>query len=149
MADYAPKRKRWERPGGPCPECGATNCRTIQSFVCWVRTYKRAMSEHHYKRCVEHTRMLRDSGLTILVAPQPAGNEVSYAPSWAVVLMTRLRQEARENRRKLHTAQVLDLLRQDHRFGPPDPALIARIEELSAFAALRGWRHQNGMWYRK
>lgn len=146
MEDYAPKRKRWERPGGPCPECGAGNCRTMQSFVCWVRTYKRAMREGDYMRCSPHTRMLRDSGLTILMAPQPYGNEVVYAPTWAVILMATLRQEASVDKQKLRTAQVMKLLRSDHRFGPPAPALLARIDELRAFAVLRGWRYSRGMW---
>ena len=146
MGDDAPKRKRWERRGGPCPECGSTRCRSMQSLVCWVRTYKRAMRDGGYMRCNPHTSTLRAAGFTILMAPQPAGNEVVYAPTWAVVLLSSLRQEAKANGEKLRTSKVRDLLHRDPRFGPPDPELIARIDQLRAFAVLRGWRYRSGMW---
>jgi len=148
LGDYALKRGPWKRKGGPCPECSSERCRSVTTFACWARAYRLAMREHEYMRSGEHTRTLRAAGFTILVAPQAARNEVVYAPTWAVVLLATLRQEARENNRGLSTVTVRERLLLDPRFGPPSPALLARIDELRAFAVLRGWSCSRGMWER-
>lgn len=148
MGDYALKRRPWKRKGGPCVECGSERCRSIRSYICWVRCFRRVLKDHNYIRCGEQTRHLRAADIEMLLAPQPSGNEVYFGPAWAVVLITTLRQEATETQRHLKWAHVVELLRTNKNYGPTPPALVARLEELRAFAVLRGWRYQHGMWYR-
>jgi hypothetical protein len=115
-----------------------------------VRAYKRAMQDHDYTRSREHTGALRAAGITILQAPEPQGNEVVYAPAWAVLLVTSLRQTAKEERQRLRNAYVRAKIVAHPHFTPhPPAALLERIDTLRAFAALRGWRYQAGMWHRE
>jgi hypothetical protein len=104
------------------------------------------MRDHDYARAREHGRTLRAAGLTLLVAPEPGGHEVNYAPAWAVLFLGTLRQEAKANGRGLVTKNVVAALHRDYRYGPPPPELLVRIDELRAFAVLRGWTYSRGLW---
>lgn len=145
---YAHKRGPWKRKGGPCVECGAENCRTVRSYACWVRCFRRALKDHNYIRCGEQTPYLREADIEMPLAPQPSGSQVYFGPAWAVVLINALRQEAKRDQRRLVTRHVVELLTTSTNYGPTPPELLARFEELRAYAALRGWRFQHGMWYR-
>jgi hypothetical protein len=147
VGDYAPKRRPWQRKGGPCPECGSLRCRKpLKSFACWVRTYKEAMRAYDYVRCTGYGGLLRQAEVTLLDAPQPAGNEVAYAPGWAVVMSKTFYEENRGRRQAQPRSTLYARIRQDPRYGPPPPALLTRLDELRAFAALRGWSYSCGMW---
>lgn len=148
MGDYALKQGPWKRKGGPCVECGSERCRSIRSFACWVRCFRRVLQDHNYIRCGEQTRFLRRADIAMPLAPQPSGNEVYFGPAWAVVLVSTLRQEAKQAKKRLVLAHVAELLQTTKNYGPTPPELLARLEELRAFAVLRGWRYEHGMWYR-
>jgi len=120
----------------------------VRGYACWVRSFRRALKDHNYIRCGEQTRYLREAELTMMMAPQPSGNEVYYGPAWAVVLITALRHEAKEAQQRLTVVHVAELLRTSKSYGPVPPELITRLEALRAFAVLRGWRYEHGMWYR-
>lgn len=144
---YALKRGPWKRKGGPCVECGSERCRSIRSFACWVRAFRSVLQDHNYIRICGASQPLRDAGIMILMAPQPNGNEIMFAPAWAVVLLKELREAATIKSRRLPRKQV-EVLKTSRRNVPPPPELLARLDELRAFAALRGWRFEHGMWYR-
>jgi hypothetical protein len=92
--------------------------------------------------------MLRDADVPVILAPQPAGNEVVFAPSWAVLQLAALREAGHQNGRRLSSREVYAALQTDPRHGPAPAALLTRLEELRAFAGLRGWTYRNGMWSR-
>lgn len=148
MGGYVPKRKAWKRPGGPCPECGSERCKSIRTFACWSRCFGKALREHGYIRCGAHSRSLLEAGIEIVLAPQPAGNEVVFAPAWAVILLADLRRTSRAAGRRVPRKEVMQLLAptREHLKQAPQ-ALLDRMEELRAFAALRGWKYSRGMWY--
>ena len=148
MGDYQPKRRPWKRKGGPCPECGSERCRSIRSYICWVRSFRRALLDHNYIRCGDQSRHLRAADIAMVLAPQPSGSEALYGPAWAIVLIKALQQEAKDSGRRLRIAHVAEILKSSTSYSPTPAELLARFEELRAFAALRGWRFQHGTWYR-
>jgi len=136
------------RKGPPCPECGKLGCKSQSTFACWVRCHKLALAEHGYARCGSNTVMLRKAGVHLLLAPQPAGNEVWYGPDWAVRKLADLRKQASSAERRLYGLRVEQALRSDPRFGPLPAAMTDRLEVLRAFAVLRGWRLHRGSWHK-
>jgi len=148
MGNYALKRGPWKRKGGPCVECGSESCRSAQSFACWVRCFRRAFNDHNYIRCGDVMPWLRLTDIRILNAPQPGGYEVPFAPAWAVSMLKEARLEAKESQRRLSKKQAAKLLESSHQNRPPPAALVARLDELRAFAVLRGWSYAHGSWYR-
>lgn len=136
------------RKGPPCPECGKVGCKSLDTFACWVRCCKRVLDEHGYARCGSNTVMLRKAGIHMLLAPQPAGNEVWYGPRWAVARLAEIRAQATAATRRLYGSHVEHALRADPRYAPPQAAMLDRLEALRAFAILRGWRFAHGSWYR-
>lgn len=145
---YQLKRGPWKRKGGPCVECGSESCRTVKSFACWVRCFQRVLKEHNYVRCRDQAQHLRAADIPMLFAPQPHGTEVSFGPIWAIALIKSLRNEAQESGRRITRKQMAETLRTCATNAPPPPGLINRFDELRAYAVLRGWRFQHGMWYR-
>jgi hypothetical protein len=104
------------------------------------------LGEHGYARCGSNTVMLRKAGVDLRLAPSAHANEVWYAPAWAVLRLDELRQQATRSARRLYGTHVEQALRSNPRFGPPPEALLARLDELRAFAVLRGWRLTSGTW---
>ncbi len=92
--------------------------------------------------------MLRAADIPILSGPQPGGNEVLFAPTWAVSLVQARREEHHRACKRLYTKDAVPLLKADPRYGPAPAALLARLDELRAFAVLRGWRYAHGCWKR-
>jgi hypothetical protein len=131
------------RKGPPCVECGWEGCRSSATWACWVRCLKRALREHQYERSLDATVALKKAGVAMLMGAQTSGGEANYAPKWAIDAW----KEARRLR-TLKPSEVQALIREDARNVAPSPELTARLDELRAFAALRGWRFQYGTWYR-
>ena len=145
---YAPKRGPWKRKNGPCVECGSESCRTVQSFACWIRCFQRATREHSYVRCGEQTRYLREAEITMFLIPQLSGAEAYVGPAWAVAIIKSFQEERARCNRRFPIKHVAGLLSTSPHNLPPPPAFLSRIEELRAFAVLRGWEFKHGMWYR-
>lgn len=139
-------KRPWRRKNGPCPECASERCRSTSTFACWVRTFRHAFSVHDFVRCGEQSKSLRAAGIPILRGPQPGGNEVVFAPAWAVERFDAFRLQRRREGRRVISREVSDLLKEDPRYGPAPSALLARMDELRAFAVLRGWQLRHGSW---
>lgn len=145
---YQLKRGPFRRKNGPCPECASERCRSMSSFACWVRAFRQALDVHGFVRCGPHSKLLRAAGIPVLLGPQPQGNEVVFAPDWAVLKVTALREQSWRDNSRLRSLDAATILQADSRYGPPPAALLDRLDELRAFAVLRGWRMQYGTWSR-
>lgn len=138
----ATRRKKPRDAQPPCPDCGWDRCKSHDTMACWVRCFGRALAEASYDRSFGFTSTLRKAEIPIILAPVRGGCEVPYAPKWAIEQMGVLRQHG------LPTLTIIERLERDSRLEPPPAVLVERLEELRAFALLRGWRLVGWRWYR-